>query len=192
MTAAVSTTAPPVADRPIVSGTDSATDLRFCRCGCGAVVNKGKSAFRQGHDQRLLGVLTRAHLAGEQIRIVNADGHELGRVWPMEVATELDRTAKHPHWVQRLQDARTRGAQQADTQHVRQLQAAQKAAEQVRGAIAQRQQEQEQLEPVEGKVKIGRWHYSAQQHADGSVVYQDKSQHTHPAPPKVAETFVAD
>lgn len=41
-----------------------------CACGCGEPVMR---TFKQGHDQRLKGILERAHRAGDPVRVV-ADG----------------------------------------------------------------------------------------------------------------------
>jgi hypothetical protein len=62
-----------------------------CACGCGESVTR---TFRQGHDQRLKGILGRAHRAGDPVRIV-ADGKRTtasaaalleARGWPVPAA----------------------------------------------------------------------------------------------------------
>ena len=60
----------------------------MCACGCGELVTR---TFRQGHDQRLKGILGRAHRAGDPVRVVangqrtTTSAHELleARGWQM-------------------------------------------------------------------------------------------------------------
>lgn len=47
-----------------------------CPCGCGQFPTGRKSEFVIGHDQRLRGMLQRAHLAGTRVVLVNPDGQE--------------------------------------------------------------------------------------------------------------------
>lgn len=47
-------------------------DFRLCGCGCKGKVASSKRTFMQGHDQALIGKLTRAALRGDDVAV--ADG----------------------------------------------------------------------------------------------------------------------
>ncbi len=44
-----------------------------CACGCGETLKHAGRRFRQGHDARLRGILTRAHLTGNPVTLVGGD-----------------------------------------------------------------------------------------------------------------------
>lgn len=74
-----------IAEAPLVT-VEQPVAVRLCDCGCGETVAK-RSAFRQGHDQRLKGILLRCFDAGD-----DDSGHQLvSRGWRSQAELEARR-----------------------------------------------------------------------------------------------------
>lgn len=71
-------------------------EIRVCACGCRGHV-AGKSSYRIGHDMRLKGILTRAHLAGVPVHVIE-DGKADPVTRTAKAEAKLRSTDKHD-WV---------------------------------------------------------------------------------------------
>jgi hypothetical protein len=144
--------------------------IQTCACGCLAAVREGRT-FVQGHDQRLRGILTRAHLAG--VEVTRMDGSAITSS-AMQYAIELDaeRTGGKS-WAAGLgtagaaQAAKVAGKLQAD---------AEANTPAIEAAVTDAVEIAVSVEPTgyqAGTVKVGRWVYPAR-NWDGGVLERNE------------------
>lgn len=160
----------------LVHGKHEATGLPLCYCGCFQPVHNAKRMFRQGHDQRLLGKLVRAHLAGVEVHL--RDGGSMVSTSAAGVARNLDAAGGGHHWADKLAAA---------TARVRD-------GKKSKPAATPKSEPADRVRPitVAGRVKIGRWFYDAIQYVTtGEVTYTKKDGSAHQADDKTAATFAA-
>jgi hypothetical protein len=142
------------------------SDFRLCNCGCLGKVANRQRLFMQGHDQRLVGKLTRAAVHGVDVAVVDGaiiSGDALGMA-------------------QHLLNAKG----QAKLAHAVKVAVGKRDRAQVAQAEAPKPQ------PVAGTVKVGRWDYPAIREVDGNVVrnlLRDGTGEFVPADAKAASTF---
>jgi hypothetical protein len=158
---------PGVEDGVILETGHGHGDFRFCNCGCMGKVANSKRLFIQGHDQRLIGILTRAAVNGAEVHLrtggTMTSGDALG------IASHL---------------LNVRGQEK--------LRRAVEAAMGKRDRAQVAKAEAPKPQPVAGTVKVGRWDYPAIREVDGNVVrnlLRDGTGEFVPADAKVASTF---
>ncbi len=139
--------------------------IATCACGCLAAVRENRT-FVQGHDQRLRGILTRAHLAGVEVtRLVGSAITSSA----LEYAKQLDVEASGAKsWSGGLLQARAALAEKAATKAAREVEQNTPAIE---VAVSDAVDIVVSVEPTgyqAGTVKIGRWVYPAR-NWDGGV-----------------------
>jgi hypothetical protein len=136
-------------------------DFRLCGCGCKEKVASSKRTFKQGHDQRLVGILTRAALRGDDVAVQSGGVLISGEALGMAAHLGLSQ-----HGIAKLNKAVEAGQAKRD-----------------------RKPATPKQNPTErGQVKIGRWFYSATRMGE-LVSYTDKQGEQHVANEKVAATF---
>lgn len=129
-----------------------ATQAKVCPCGCRELL-ASKSRFRMGHDARLKGLLSRAHVTGTDITIVK--GSDMTVTTAVALAAQF--TSSNMDWVKALREAEARFS--ASTRA--------KVKETNEQIVA------EALGPQVGTrklIKVGRWNYTGEMIA----VYEDK------------------
>jgi len=131
---------------------DAPTVTKVCPCGCRELLGS-KSKFRMGHDARLKGKLTRAHVTGTDITIVK--GNDMSVTTAVALASQF--TSPAMDWVRALRDAEKRHKDIQDAKIAR-------ANKQVVATAKGPQVGTRKL------VKVGRWNYTGQIVA----VYEDK------------------
>jgi len=141
----------PLVHAPAQDG-DAPTTTKVCPCGCTELLGS-KSRFRMGHDARLKGIFTRAHVTGTDITIVK--GNDIATSSAVTLASQF--TTPAMDWVKalRVAEARYANATKAKVQE-----ANDQIVEEARG-------------PQVGTrklIKVGRWNYTGEMIA----VYEDK------------------
>jgi hypothetical protein len=204
---------PALAGLILVHGTHKETDLPLCLCGCAEPTNGKRRLFKQGHDQRLRGRLTRAHLNGTEVHTLVLGKDEIHTGSATQLAKYVDSLTGGHHWSdvlrvatakatettgQRAQRLAARAAAPApQPEPADQLQAVRDAAAGVRTAIAQRREQAAAAapEPIAGTVKVGRWDYPARQDPSTKAVERntarDGSGEWVPADPRAQAGFTA-
>lgn len=129
-----------------------ATDVKVCPCGCREPL-ASKSRFRMGHDARLKGILSRAHVTATDITLVK--GSDLTVVSAVALASQF--TSPNMDWVKALREAEARfgGATKAKVQEANDAIVAEANGPQV---------------GTRKLIKVGRWNYTGEMIA----VYEDK------------------
>lgn len=144
--------------------------IATCACGCLAAV-RDQRMFVQGHDQRLRGILTRAHLAGVEVtRMVGSAITSSA----MDYARQLDveRTGGKS-WAGGLATAGAQLAEKAATRAAREVE---KNAPAIEAAVTDAVDVIVSVEPTgyqAGTVKVGRWVYPAR-NWDGGVLERNE------------------
>lgn len=64
--------------------------LKVCACGCGAPVENRKTKFKMGHDQRLKGILIRAHLTRTPVTVMFGSQES----WKIHTYTALEHASQ--------------------------------------------------------------------------------------------------
>lgn len=122
-----------------------------CPCGCGQSPKSPKRTFVQGHDARLRGILTRAHLTGTSVTVITGGKAKTG--------TAL--AAAKPHaFATQVKEAAEREKERAAARDQRAAERKQKAEE----AKAAKAEKAKAVKPSDLKgqrfpVKAGRWTY---------------------------------
>jgi len=151
----------PIGVDGVILVTDDGKGNRTCSCGCGRRI-AGKVHFVQGHDQRLIGILTRAARNGQEVT------ERSGGVMTHGSAETYARRVLTGAGVAKLIAAVKRPVAAPRTREV--------------APVEQRTEH--------GQVKIGRWTYLATRVGD-RVVWTDKKDQHHEADAKAAATFKA-
>src|SRR5882757_1808859 len=138
---------------------------KTCLCGCLSPVTS-KRTFRQGHDQRLRGILIRANLHNAEVTVrggMQTSGDA------MSLAVRLDSQGVKGDWVESLHKAEARDAAKAAKAETRANQRATKHATAAQIDAAMAAGEAAAPATIAGTVKIGRWEYPAEQRGDRIV-----------------------
>lgn len=65
--------------------------FKLCGCGCSGKASSSKRTFLQGHDQRLIGILTRAYLNSAGVAAIDGGSIISGDAWSYARRTLTDR-----------------------------------------------------------------------------------------------------
>lgn len=125
---------------PDEEGKDEARET--CLCGCGEVPTGKKARFVMGHDARLKGMLTRAHIAGTKVELTR-NGKAAKEITARAFAKE-----QGDEWVARLEKSEADYAEKAKKRAEREAAAA-KAREEAQAA--KDAETQEALEEAEAE-----------------------------------------
>ena len=120
-----------------------------CACGCGETLKHAGRKFRQGHDARLRGILTRAHLTRQPVTLVLGD--------EAQTTTALALAAEHG-MRHHLEAA---GARASD-----------KFVQPASGVVVGPRVGEHQ------RIKVGRWEYDAtiSEVTDDQIIYEYRTQ----------------
>lgn len=129
-----------------------------CACGCGAEVTNAKRHFLPGHDQRLMGILVRAHREGLEVSWMS------GGLMISGTATDYAQLVLNEGGQAKL--ARYIATEPKRTRKGRRTTAAQAAEIIASAPVAPKF--------TEGEVKIGRWVYPARSFPNGAIVRNTK------------------
>lgn len=127
-------------------------EVKVCPCGCRELL-ASKSRFRMGHDARLKGILSRAHITGTDLTLVR--GSDMTVTTAIALAGQF--TTTNMDWVKALREAEKRFA--ASTRA--------KVKEANDAIVAEATGPQIGTRKL---VKVGRWNYTGEMVA----VYEDR------------------